>query len=167
MATFPTKGLFRRLEGGAAIADNARITGEVEIGQDSTIWFGVVIRGDDALVSIGRRTNVQDLSMIHADPGVPNVIGNEVTIGHGCVLHGIRVGDRSLIGMGAILLAGSVVGEDCIVGAGAVVKENFEVPAGHLVAGVPARIIRPITDAEREHLRHAAEGYVQKIPVYL
>jgi carbonic anhydrase/acetyltransferase-like protein (isoleucine patch superfamily) len=135
MATFPTKGLFRRLEGGAAIADNARITGEVEIGQDSTIWFGVVIRGDDALVSIGRRTNVQDLSMIHADPGVPNVIGNEVTIGHGCVLHGIRVGDRSLIGMGAILLAGSVVGEDCIVGAGAVVKGIWspECPLGSFV----------------------------------
>jgi carbonic anhydrase/acetyltransferase-like protein (isoleucine patch superfamily) len=167
MATFPTKGLFRRLEGGAAIADNARITGEVELGQDTTIWFGVVIRGDDALVSIGERTNVQDLTMIHADPNIPNFIGSEVTIGHGCVLHGKRVGDRSLIGMGAVLLAGSIVGEECIVAAGAVVKENFEVPPGHLVAGVPARVLRPITDEEREHLRYAAEGYVQKIPVYL
>ena len=167
MATFPTHGLFRRLEGGAAMADNARITGEVELGQDTTIWFGVVIRGDDALVKIGERTNVQDLTMIHADPGIPNVIGDNVTIGHGCVLHGISVGDRSLIGMGAVLLAGSIVGKDCIVAAGAVVRENFEVPDGSLVAGVPAKIIRPVSDEEKHHLEYASEGYVQKLSVYL
>jgi len=167
MAHFPTHGLFRRLEGGAAVADNCRITGEVELGQDATIWFGVVIRGDDALVSVGPRTNVQDLTMIHADPGVPNHIGSDVTIGHGCVLHGIRVGDRSLIGMKAVLLAGSEVGSDCIVAAGSVVKENFVVPDGHLVAGVPARIVRPLKEAEFEFLRYAAAGYVKKIPVYL
>ncbi|MDF1799860.1 MAG: gamma carbonic anhydrase family protein [Planctomycetota bacterium] len=167
MAHFPTHGLFRRLDGGAAVADNARITGEVELGADVTIWFGVVIRGDDALVSVGPRTNVQDLTMIHADPGVPNQIGSEVTIGHGCVLHGSRVGDRSLIGMKAVLLAGSEVGSDCIIAAGTVVKENFIVPDGHLVAGVPGRIVRPLKEGEFEALRHSAAGYVKKIPLYL
>ena len=167
MATFPTHGLFRLLEGGAAIADNARITGQVELGPETTLWFGVVIRGDDALVKIGKRTNVQDLTMVHADPGVPNVIGDDVTIGHGCVLHGKGVGDRSLIGMGAILLGGSVVGKQCIVAAGAVVRENFVVPDGSLVAGVPAKVIRPVTDAEKEHLEQSAVGYAKKIPMYL
>ena len=167
MTHFPTHGLFRRLEGGAAVADNARITGEVELGQDATIWFGVVIRGDDAKVTIGARTNIQDLTMVHADPGVPNDIGEEVTVGHGCVLHGVRVGRRSLIGMKAVLLAGSVVGEECLVAAGSVVKENFEVPDRHLVAGVPARIIRPLTEAEVEFIRYSVRGYVEKIPLYL
>jgi len=167
MAHFPTHGLFRRLEGGACVADTARITGEVELGQDATIWFGVVIRGDDALVTVGPRTNVQDLTMIHADPDVPNHIGSDVTVGHGCVLHGISVGDRSLIGMKAVLLAGSKVGSDCIVAAGSVVKENFEVPDGHLVAGVPARVVRELRPDELEFLQYASEGYVKKIPVYL
>ncbi|MDG1499905.1 MAG: gamma carbonic anhydrase family protein [Planctomycetota bacterium] len=167
MATFPTHGLFRLLDGGAAMADNARITGEVELGKDTTIWFGVVIRGDDALVKIGKRTNVQDLTMVHADPGVPNVIGDDVTIGHGCVLHGKSVGDGSLIGMGAILLGGSVVGKQCIVAAGAVVRENFVVPDGSLVAGVPAKVLRPVSEEEKKQLEHSAEGYVKKLSLYL
>ncbi|MFT4711438.1 MAG: carbonic anhydrase/acetyltransferase-like protein (isoleucine patch superfamily) [Planctomycetota bacterium] len=167
MATFPTHGLFRMLDGGAAMADNARITGEVELGEQTTIWFGVVIRGDDALVKIGKRTNVQDLTMVHADPGVPNVIGDDVTIGHGCVLHGKGVGDRSLIGMGAVLLAGSVVGKHCIVAAGAVVRENFVVPDGSLVAGVPAKVIRPVSDEEKAYFEKSAVGYAKKIPLYL
>lgn len=167
MAHFPTHGLFRRVPGGAAVADNARITGEVELGQDATIWFGVVIRGDDALVKIGARTNIQDLTMVHADPDVPNTIGEGVTVGHGCVLHGVSVGDNSLIGMKAVLLAGSVVGTNCIVAAGSVVRENFVVPDGHMVAGVPARIVRPLTEAEIAFIRDSVEGYVKKIPVYL
>lgn len=167
MATFPTHGLFRSLDGGAAMADNARITGEVELGKDTTIWFGVVIRGDDALVKIGKRTNVQDLTMVHADPGVPNVIGDDVTIGHGCVLHGKSVGDGSLIGMGAILLAGSVVGKQCIVAAGAVVRENFVVPDGSLVAGVPAKVLRAVSEEEKKQLEYSAEAYAKKIPLYL
>ena len=167
MAHFPTHGLFRRIEGGAAVADNARITGEVELGEDVTIWFGVVIRGDDALVKIGARTNIQDLTMVHADPGVPNIIGEDVTVGHGCVLHGVSVGRCSLIGMKAVLLAGSVVGEECLVAAGSVVKENFVVPDRHLVAGVPARIVRPLRDEEIEFIRYSVKGYVDKIETYL
>ena len=125
------------------------------------------MRGDDAPLTIGPRTNVQDLTMVHADTGVPNVIGSEVTIGHRCVLHGARVGDRALIGMGAILLGGSVVGDECIVAAGAVVKEGFEVPPRSLVAGVPARVVRELTDEEVARFAHSAEGYVQKLRLYL
>lgn len=167
MTQFPNKDLFLPLEGGAFAARNAIVTGNVTLGEDVGIWFGCVLRGDDAPLTVGRRTNVQDLTMIHADTGVPNVIGEEVTIGHRCVLHGAEVQDRCLIGMGAILLGGSKIGENSIVAAGAVVKENFEVPPGTLVAGVPAKIIRPLKESELEYLPKSAEGYVNKIRQYL
>jgi len=167
MTTFPSRGLMRPVEGGGWIAANAMVTGDVTLGEDAGIWFSCVARGDDAPLVIGRRTNVQDLTMIHADPGVPNVIGEEVTIGHRCVLHGARVGDRSLIGMGAVLLGGSTVGDGAIVAAGAVVREGFEVPPGTLVAGVPAKIIRDVTEAERTAILERAEEYVAKIRLYL
>ena len=167
MKHYPLNGLFEALAGGAFKARNAILTGDVELGEDVSLWFGCVVRGDDAPLTIGRRTNIQDLSMIHADPGVPNVIGEEVTVGHRCVLHGARIGDRALIGMGAVLLGGCVVGEQAIVGAGAVVREGFEVPARTLVAGVPARVIRELRPAELEGLVAHAEGYVQKIRSYL
>lgn len=167
MATFPRQGLFRPVEGGAFVATNAVVTGDVTFGEGVGVWFGCVVRGDDAPLTVGRRTNVQDLTMIHADTGVPNVIGEEVTIGHRCVLHGARVEDRCLIGMGAILLGGSVIGAESLVAAGAVVKEGFVVPPRSLLAGVPARILRPIRDDEVEMIRRSAEGYVQKIRLYL
>ena len=167
MSFYPAKGLFEALEGGAFKAKNAILTGDVVLGEDVGIWFSCVVRGDDAPLRIGRRTNVQDLTMIHADTGTPNLIGEEVTIGHRCVLHGARVGDRVLVGMGAILLGGSTVGDESIVAAGAVVREGFEVPPRTLVAGVPGRIVRELTDAERESLSSHAEGYVRKIRLYL
>ncbi len=167
MPHFPQRGLFEALAGGAYKARNAVVTGEVALGRDVGIWFGCVLRGDDAPLSLGPRTNVQDLTVIHADPGAPNSIGEEVTIGHRCVLHGVRVGNRSLIGMGAILLGGSVVGEEALVAAGAIVREGFEVPDGTLVAGVPARVIRSLSPEERKNLARSAEGYVRKIRLYL
>ena len=167
MTHFPQRGLFEALEGGAFRARNAIVTGDVTLGRDAGIWFGCVVRGDDAPLVIGERTNVQDLTMIHADPGAPNVIGAEVTIGHRCVLHGVRIGDGALIGMGAVLLGGSVVGEEALVAAGAVVREGFEVPSGMLVAGVPAKLIRPLTAEERKGFRASAAGYVAKLRLYL
>ena len=167
MANFVQRGLFVAVEDGAFRARNAVVTGDVTLGEDVGIWFGCVVRGDDAPLTIGRRTNVQDLTMIHADTGVPNTIGEEVTIGHRCVLHGARVGDRALIGMGSVLLGGSVVGEEAIVAAGAVVREGFEVPPRTLVAGVPARIVREVTTEELAGMRESAEGYVRKIRKYL
>ncbi|MAB80030.1 MAG: gamma carbonic anhydrase family protein [Planctomycetes bacterium] len=167
MTHFPVRGLFERLEGGAFKARNAIVTGDVTLGEDVGIWFSCVVRGDDAPLSIGRRTNIQDLTMIHADPGVPNTIGEEVTVGHRCVLHGATIGDRALIGMGAVLLGGSIVGSEAIVAAGAVVRERFEVPPGTLIAGVPAKVIRELHPAEREMLSVSAQGYVRKIRAYL
>ena len=167
MTSFPRQGLFRPLESGAFAATNATLTGDVTLGEDVGVWFGCVLRGDDAPLTIGRRTNVQDLSMVHADTGVPNTIGAECTIGHRVVLHGARVGDRCLIGMGAILLGGSVIGDESLVAAGAVVKERFVVPRRSLVAGVPAKIVRELSDDEVRLIGESAEGYVRKIRLYL
>ncbi len=167
MTLFPREGLFVPLEGGAFRATNATVTGDVTLGADVGIWFGCVVRGDDAPLTVGARTNVQDLTMIHADTGTPNVIGANVTIGHRCVLHGARVEDGCLIGMGAILLGGSVVGAGSIVAAGAVVREGFVVPPRTLVAGVPAKVLRDVTDAEVEAISKSATGYVEKIRLYL
>ena len=167
MSFFPRQGLFVPVEGGAFRARDAVVTGDVTLGEDVGIWFGCVVRGDDAPLTIGRRTNVQDLTMIHADTGVPNVIGEEVTIGHRCVLHGARVGDRCLIGMGAILLGGSEVGDEALIAAGAVVREGFRVPPRTLVAGVPGRVLRELTEDEVASIRDSAEGYVRKIRLYL
>ena len=167
MSNFPRKGLFRAVEGGAFVAANAVVTGDVTLGEDAGVWFGCVVRGDDAPLVIGARTNVQDLTMIHADPGAPNVIGDEVTIGHRCVLHGVRIGDRALIGMGAVLLGGSVIGDESLIAAGAVVKERFVVPPRSLVAGVPAKVVRELTAVEVAAIASSADGYVAKIRLYL
>lgn len=167
MVEFQRSGRMRPVEGGAFVAEGATLVGQISLGEDVGVWFGCVIRGDDAPITIGRRTNVQDLTMIHADIDVPNVIGEEVTIGHRCVLHGATVGDRALIGMGAILLGGSRVGEGAIVGAGAVVREGFVVPPRTLVAGVPAKIIKELPEAVAQAQLESAEGYVQKIRQYL
>jgi len=167
MTDYQSQGLFRPVADGAFAATNATLTGDITLAEDVSVWFGCVLRGDDAAITIGRRTNVQDLSMIHADPGVPSVIGEEVTIGHRVVLHGAKVGDRCLIGMGAVLLGGSVIGEESIVAAGAVVRENFEVPPRSLVAGVPAKILRSVTDEEVAAMCSSADGYVKKLRVYL
>ena len=164
---FPRKGLFRPVAGGAFVAQGAIVTGDVTLGEDVGVWFGCVLRGDDAPLVVGRRTNVQDLTMIHADPGVPNIIGEEVTIGHRCVLHGAKVGDRALIGMGAILLAGCEIGEESIIAAGAVVKEGMIVPPRSLVVGVPGKILRQVSPEQVAHFKASAADYVQQIQLYL
>lgn len=153
--------------GGAWMADNTVVTGEVHLGEDTNLWFSVVVRGDDAPITIGARTNIQDLTMVHADPGVPNVIGSNVTVGHRCVLHGARIEDGCLIGMGAILLAGSVIGEGSIIGAGALIKEGFVVPPRSLVVGMPGRVIRDVTPDQTESIVRSAAGYVHAVREYL
>ena len=167
MTQFPKKGLFKRVPEGAFAAESVTLTGDVTLAEDVGIWFGCVLRGDDAPLSIGRRSNIQDLTMVHADTGVPNSIGEEVTVGHRCVLHGAVVEDRCLIGMGAVLLGGSKIGSESIIAAGAVVKEGAEIPSRSLVVGVPARVVREVTDAEVAMIRASAQGYVDKIAQYL
>jgi carbonic anhydrase/acetyltransferase-like protein (isoleucine patch superfamily) len=157
----------RRVEGGAWVAANAIVTGDVTLGEDCGIWFGCVLRGDDAPLTVGARTNIQDLSVVHADTGVPNTIGAGCTIGHRVVLHGAAVEDGCLVGMGAVLLGGSRIGAQSLIAAGSVVKEGFVVPPRSLVVGVPARIARPLSDAELARLAESADGYVQKIRLYV
>lgn len=153
--------------GGALIADNAAVMGDVLLGRDVSVWFGVTIRGDDARIEIGDETNVQDNTCVHVDVGAPQRIGRGVTIGHGVVLHGIEVGDFALIGMNATVLGGVRIGAYSIIGAGAVVQEGMVVPEGSVVLGVPGRIKRTVTAAEREAMRWRAGHYVQRALSYL
>lgn len=150
-----------RLIQGVYLADTARVLGEVEIGRDVSIWYGVAIRGDVAKVTIGAGTNVQDNAVIHCDSGVPNTIGANVTIGHGAIVHGCSVGEGTLIGMGATVLGRTVIGRECLIAAGAVVPPGTEVPDGMLVVGVPGKIARPITEKERQYLRWLGPRYVE------
>ncbi|MGQ0508495.1 MAG: gamma carbonic anhydrase family protein [Myxococcaceae bacterium] len=143
------------------IEDSAQVIGDVEIGEDSSVWFNTVIRGDVNPIRIGRRTNIQDLSMIHVlKDRYPTFIGDEVTVGHHVVLHGCRVGNRVLVGMGAIIMDDVEVGDDCVVAAGALLTPGTRVPPGSLVVGSPARVKRGITDTERSWLKESAQNYV-------
>ena len=145
--------------GEALVASTAVVTGDVVLGRAVSVWYGCVLRGDCARITVGEMTNVQDGVVLHADTGVPNEIGAWVTIGHQAMVHGRRVGDGCLIGIGAIILGGAEIGEGCIIAAGAVVKEGAQIPPRSLVAGVPAKVLRPISDAELVELRGHAEHY--------
>src|SRR5512139_364416 len=149
-----------RVAPSAYLAEGSVVTGDVEIGEQSSIWFGTVVRGDVNHVRIGARTNVQDQSMVHVTGGThPTVIGDDVTVGHRAVLHGCTVKDRCLVGIGAIVLDGAVVGPDAMVGAGALVPPGMVVPPGTLVLGAPAKVKRELTPDELAHLRASAASY--------
>lgn len=142
------------------IAPSADVIGDVEIGVESSVWFGAVIRGDVHYIRIGARTNIQDLSMLHVTRKThPLVIGNEVTVGHHVTLHGCTVKDRVLVGMGAVILDGARIGEDCIIGAGALVTQGMEIPPGSLAFGNPARVKRLLTVEEKAFLPESARQY--------
>jgi carbonic anhydrase/acetyltransferase-like protein (isoleucine patch superfamily) len=143
------------------IAENASVTGDVTLEPGVSLWFGAVVRGDDAPVRVGAKTNVQDHVMIHADPGTPNDIGDSIVIGHRAILHGASVGPRCLIGMGSILLTGSVVGEECIIAAGAVVTEHCVIPPRSVVMGVPGRVVRSVTDEEVKDILWSVDHYIE------
>ena len=147
----------------AYIADGTRVAGSgITIGKDSSIWLNCVIRCDhDQTVTIGERTNVQDISMIHITPGIPVRIGNDVSIGHMCLIHGCEIGDNTLIGMGSIIMDGAKIGRDCIIGAGSLVTEGTVVPDGKMFFGRPSRYVRDLTPEEIENNREIAEGYVR------
>ena len=149
------------------VAPNATVIGEVHVGAEASIWFGCVLRADNAPIRIGSRTNVQDLTVIHTDPGVPCTLGEGVTVGHRAVLHGASVEDGALIGIGAIVLNNAVVGEEALVGAGAVVPEGKHIPPRHLALGVPARVVRELTEEEIARLRASAAHYVARAQTFL
>jgi len=141
--------------------DSAEIIGDVEIGADSSIWFHVVIRGDVNFIRIGERTNIQDGTVIHVTHKInPTVIGNDVTIGHNVTLHGCKIGDRSLIGMGAVVMDKAVVEDDAMVAAGALVTPGTNVPSGTLYTGSPARYKRHLSDREVADLKQSALNYL-------
>jgi len=142
------------------LAPGVKIIGDVKIGEGSSIWYNTVVRGDVNFITIGKKTNVQDLSMLHVTAKIfPLVIGDEVTIGHSVTLHGCVLQDRTFIGMGATILDGVIVESDSMVAAGAVVRQNFTVPSGKLVAGVPAKVIRDLSDVEIKNIPESAERY--------
>ena len=138
----------------------AHVIGNVTLGARVSVWPTAVLRGDSDAITIGEDSNVQDGTIVHVDPGVPCVIGARVAIGHRAIVHGATVHDDCLIGMGAILLNGVVVGSGSIVGAGAVCREGMEIPPNSLVVGVPAKVIRPTRDVERERIAHTVQAYL-------
>lgn len=170
MPILPYRGVWPTIDPSAFIAPDATIAGDVTIGPGASVWFGAVIRGDVAPIRIGARTNVQDTCVIHADEGASCVIGADCSLGHGAIIHGATLGDRVLVGMNASVLTGSSLGDEAIIAAGAVLPEGKAIAAGMLAMGLPARIVRPITDAERKriltgsaHYQEYARNYAQAI----
>ena len=158
---FPYKNFFPRINKSVFLASGVKIIGDVEIGENSSIWYNTVIRGDVHYIRVGTGTNIQDCCMLHVTNGkFPLTIGNRVTIGHNVTLHGCTLNDSCLIGMGAIILDGAVIEKNSIVGAGSVVKSGFIVPMGKLAAGVPARIIRDLREEELNEINNAPERYI-------
>lgn len=147
---------------GAWVAPSADIIGDVHLGEDSSVWFGAVIRGDNTPMLVGARTNIQEGAMGHSDPGAALTIGADCTIGHHAILHGCTIGDRVLIGMGAIILNRAVIGAGSIVGAGALVTEGKSFPPGSLIVGSPARAVRQLDEAAQAMLTASAAHYVDK-----
>lgn len=137
----------------AFVAENASLIGDVQVEKDSSIWFGAVLRGDQAPITVGEGTSIQDNAVLHCEKDHALRIGSNVTVGHGAIVHCAAVGDNTLVGMGAILLDGAVIGKDCIIGAGAVVKENAQVPDGTMMVGVPAKPVRTLEPEQMEKLR--------------
>ena len=142
------------------LAPNACLIGDVLLGEDCGIWFGATLRGDNERITIGARSNIQEGSTLHTDPGSPLTIGEDCTIGHNAILHGCTIGDGSLIGMGAIILNNAVIGRGCLVGAGALVTEGKVFPDGSMIVGSPAKPIRTLDEATIANLRKSAAGYV-------
>ena len=158
----PYKGIWPKIHETAFMEDSARIIGDVEIGAHSSIWFNAVVRGDVHYIRIGSRTNVQDNCTLHVTKDTyPLIIGNDITIGHGVILHGCTIKDRCLIGMSAIILDNAEVGEDCIIGAGALVTEGAKIPPGSLVLGMPGKVKRELTPDEKARILKSAENYIE------
>jgi len=164
-----------KLAKNAWIADGASVIGRVEMGEDSAVWFGCVVRGDVHHITIGDRTNIQDLSMIHVthhkrddmSDGNPTIIGNDVTVGHRVMLHGCSIEDACLIGMSATILDGAVIGKESIVGAGSLVTKNKKFPPRSLIMGSPAKVVRELTNDEVVELYASARRYISFKNEYL
>jgi len=144
------------------VAPNATVIGNVILGEDVSIWFGAVLRGDNEPIILGDRTNIQEHVMIHTDPTFPCTVGPACTVGHRAIQHGCTLGSGTLVGMGAIVLNGAKVGENCLIGAGALVSEGKEIPDNSLVLGMPGKIVREVTEAQIATTKRAVAGYAAR-----
>jgi carbonic anhydrase/acetyltransferase-like protein (isoleucine patch superfamily) len=143
------------------IASTATVVGRVTLKEDASVWFGAVVRGDVEHIEIGERSNIQDGAVIHADYGIPCIIGADVTVGHLAMLHGCTVGDGSLIGIGAVVLNGAKIGKGCLIGAKAFIPEGREIPDYSVVFGAPGKVVKQVSEAQRQHLLMSAAHYVE------
>ena len=153
-----------KIDGDAFVAPTAVVVGAVTMGPRSSIWYGAVARADAEVIEIGEGSNIQDGCTLHSDPGFPLLVGRDVTVGHRVVLHGARIDDDVLVGMGSVVMSGAHIGAGSIVAAGAVVTRNTVVPPGSVVAGIPAKVVRPATDDDLAHIRANAESYTVRLP---
>lgn len=160
MAVYELDGVAPQIAESAWIADSAQVMGEVSVAAHASVWFGTVVRGDTSHISIGEGSNVQDASVLHADLGMPLVIGRHVTVGHQVMLHGCTIGDETLIGIGAVVLNGAKIGKNCLVGAGALVTEGKEFPDGSMILGSPARVVKQLSAEQIQGLRRSAQHYI-------
>lgn len=148
------------------IAPGAMVVGAVNIQDQASIWYNAVVRGDADNIFIGKKTNIQDCCVLHQDKGYPLHVGENVTVGHGTILHGCHIGDNCIVGMGSIILNGAKIGEGSIIGAGTLVKEGQEIPPGSLAVGSPARVVRSLTEEEKEKILHSAQHYYEMAQNY-
>ena len=160
MAIYELDGVAPRVAASAWVADTAQVIGNVVLGENASVWFGTVVRGDTEAITIGAGTNIQDASVLHADFGQPLVVGERVTVGHQVMLHGCTIGDESLIGIGAVVLNGAKIGKKCLGGAGARGTEGKEFPDGSMIIGSPAKAVRELTPEQIEGLRQSAQHYI-------
>jgi carbonic anhydrase/acetyltransferase-like protein (isoleucine patch superfamily) len=161
MALYALDGKSPKLPRGVVfVAHDADVIGNVELEDEASIWFKAVLRGDNEPIRVGRGSNVQDLCVLHTDPGFPLTIGEGCTIGHRAILHGCTIGDHTLIGMGATILNGARIGRHCLIGANALIVEGKEIPDNSLVVGAPGKVVRELDEAARERLHRSAEHYV-------
>ena len=166
MAVYEVDGKTPQVDSTAWIADSAQVMGHVTLGPDASVWFGGVLRGDTESMTIGEGSNIQDLTVMHADHGLPLTIGKHVTVGHKVMLHGCTIGDESLIGIGAIVLNGARIGKNCLVGAGSLVTEGKEFPDGSMIMGTPAKVVRQLTPEQIEGLRLSAQHYIDNARMF-
>ncbi len=166
MAIYELNNIAPQIAASAFVADSAQVMGEVHIGADASIWFGTVIRGDTSTIRIGKGSNIQDGSVLHADVGKPLFIGDNVTAGHMVMLHGCTIGDETLIGIGAVVLNGAVIGKNCLVGAGSLVTEGKVFPDGSMIVGSPAKVVRELTPEQIEGIRQSAKHYIANAKNY-
>ena len=150
----------------AYIAGEATVIGKVTLGENVSIWPGAVLRGDNEPLAVGHGSNVQDNAVLHADPGFPLNIGDNVTVGHQAMLHGCTIGDGTLIGIRAVIMNGAVIGKDCVVGAGALVTEGKSFGDRKLIVGAPAKVVRELSDEDIQKMQRAAPGYVKRQEMY-